>query len=150
MINVHPLNNFLNPFNITIPGDPSSAAFFAAAAALIPNSDITIKNLLANPTRIGFFEILKSMGAGVEWLNMHQESGEWVADVHVYFKPLTGFHIKENVVPSIIDEIPIIAILATQADSPTIIEGASELRVKESDRIHAICKNLTLMGAEVI
>tara|TARA_Y100000590_G_scaffold31288_1_gene34617 strand:- start:2440 stop:3684 length:1245 start_codon:yes stop_codon:yes gene_type:complete len=150
MIYVHPLNNFLNPFNITIPGDPSSAAFFAAAAALIPNSDITIKNLLANPTRIGFFEIIKSMGAGVEWLNMHQELGEWVGDVHVYFKPLSGFHIKENLVPSIIDEIPIIAILATQADSPTIIEGASELRVKESDRIHAICKNLTFMGAEVI
>ena len=141
-ISVSPLNSFLKPFNITIPGDPSSAAFFAAAAALIPNSDITIKNLLANPTRIGFFEIIKAMGAGVEWLNMHQESGEWIGDVHIYYKPLSGLHIKEDIVPSIIDEIPIIAILATQADSPTIIEGASELRVKESDRIHAICKNL--------
>ena len=150
IISISPLSNFLKPFNITVPGDPSSAAFFAAAAAMIPNSDITIKSILANPTRIGFFEIIKNMGTGIEWLNMRQESGEWIGDVHIYYRPLSGLHIKENLIPSIIDEIPIIAVLATQADSPTIIEGAKELRVKESDRINAICKNLKYMGAEVI
>ena len=149
-ISIYPLNNPLKSFDITVPGDPSSASFFAAAAAMIPNSDLTIKNLLANPTRIGFFEVMKNMGAGIEWLNMRKETGEWIGDVHIYYRPLGGVQIKQDLIPSIIDEIPIIAVLATQADSPTIIEGAEELRVKESDRISAICQNLQSMGADII
>ena len=81
---------------------------------------------------------------------MRKEDGEWVADIHILSQPLNGLHIMEDMIPSIIDEIPIIAVLATQADSPTIIEGAAELRVKESDRIRAICQNLQSMGIEVI
>ena len=93
---------------------------------------------------------MKNMGAGIEWLNMRKETGEWIGDVHIYYKPLGGVQIKRDLIPSIIDEIPIIAVLATQADSPTIIEGAEELRVKESDRISAICQNLQSMGADII
>ena len=90
------------------------------------------------------------MGAGIEWNNMRQEGGERLGDVHVCYKPLNGLHIMGDLIPTVIDEIPIIAVLSTQADSPTIIEGAGELRVKESDRIKAICQNLLSMGAEII
>ena len=150
VISVKPLKKPLYEFKITIPGDPSSAAFFAAAAAMIPNSDLTIKNILANTTRIGFFSILENMGADIQWNNMRKEGGEWVGDVQIFSQPLSGLHIMGELIPSIIDEIPIISILATQADSPTIIEGAGELRVKESDRIKAICNNLKSMGVEII
>ena len=126
---------------MTIPGDPSSAAFFGAAAAMIPNSDITIKNILANPTRISFFSVLEKMGAGFELKNMSKECGEWVGDIHIFSQPLNGIDITKEMVPAIIDELPIIAILASQADSPTNVSGAEELRVKESDRINAICYN---------
>ena len=149
-ISVKPLTRPLRPFEITVPGDPSSSAFFAAAAALIPNSSITIKNILANPTRIGFYNILEQMGGGVEWMNLRKECGELVGDVHVYWKPLNGLDIIPEVVPSVIDEIPIISILATQADGITTISGADELRVKECDRINAICENLIAMGGDVI
>ena len=150
IISVMPLKKPLNKFEITIPGDPSSAAFFAAAAAMIPNSDLTINNVLANPTRIGFFSIIEKMGVDIEWNNMRKEQGELVGDVHIFSKPLNGLHIVGDLIPSVIDEIPIIAVMATHADSPTVIEGADELRVKESDRIKAICLNLQSMGAEII
>ena len=150
VISVQPLKTPLDQFEITIPGDPSSAAFFAAAAAMIPNSDLTINNVLANPLRIGFFSVLENMGADLQWTHMRKEGGEWVGDVHILNQPLNGIHIMEDIIPTVIDEIPIIAVLATQADSPTIVEGASELRVKESDRIRAICQNLESMGAEII
>ena len=149
-VKVHRLESFLSPFEITVPGDPSSSAFFAAAAALIPNSSLTINNVLANPTRIGFFQLLQKMGTGVEWQNMRKECGEWVGDVHIYSQPLNGIDITSEMVPSVIDEIPIIAILATQADSPSTVSGAEELRVKECDRIKAVCENLSAMGGEVI
>jgi 3-phosphoshikimate 1-carboxyvinyltransferase len=150
IIAVQPLKKPLDKFEITVPGDPSSASFFAAAAAMIPNSDLTIKSVLANTTRLGFFSILEEMGAGIEWSNIRKEAGELVGDVHILSQPLQGLHIMEDLIPTFIDEIPILAVLATQADSPTVIEGASELRVKESDRIKAICQNLLSMGAEII
>ena len=149
-ISIRKLDKPLQKFELTVPGDPSSAAFFGAAAAMIPNSDITIKNILANPTRIGFFSILEKMGAGLEYNNMRKECGEWVGDIHIYSQPLNGIDITREIVPSIIDELPIIAVLASQADSPTTVCGAEELRVKESDRINAICLNLSSMGCEVI
>ncbi len=149
-IRIKNLEKPLQPFNMTVPGDPSSAAFFAAAAAIIPNSSITITNVLANPTRVGFFDILEKMGGGVEWKNIHKECGELVGDVHVYFAPLNGIDITVEMVPSVIDELPIIAILATQADGPTSVSGAEELRVKECDRIKAVCENLLAMGGKII
>ena len=90
------------------------------------------------------------MGVDIGWNNMRKENGEWIGDLHVFSQPLNGVHIIEDMIPSVIDEIPIIAVIATQADSPTVIEGAAELRVKESDRIMAICQNLRSMGAEII
>jgi len=83
-------------------------------------------------------------------MNMRKECGEWVGDVHIFSQPLNGIDITKEMVPSIIDELPIIAVLASQADSPTTVCGAEELRVKESDRINAVCLNLTNMGCEVI
>lgn len=149
-ISINPISEPLQSFDITVPGDPSTAAFFAAAAALIPNSSITIKNVLANPTRIGFFQVLKKMGGGVEWRNMRMECGESVGDVHVYWEPLNGIDITSELVPSVIDELPIIAVLATQADGPTTVSGAEELRVKECDRIKAVCENMQAMGGDII
>jgi len=149
-ISVKPMNKPLQTFELTVPGDPSSAAFFGALAAMLPNSDIIINNILANPMRIGFFSVLKKMGAGFELKNMSKKYGEWIGDIHIYSKPLNGIDITKETVPSIIDELPIIAVLASQADSPTTVCGAEELRFKESDRINAICLNLTNMGCEVI
>ena len=90
------------------------------------------------------------MGAGFELMNMCKECGEWEGDIHIFSQPLNGIDITKEMVPSIIDELPIIAVLASQADSPTTVSGAEELRVKESDRINAICLNLANMGCEVI
>ena len=149
-ISINKLKSNFKAFNITIPGDPSSAAFFAALAALIPNSILKIKNLLANPTRIGFFSILEKMGVNIEWQNLRNSFGEKIGDVNIVSQPLSGININKEDIPSIIDEIPIIAILAAYADSPTIISGAEELRVKESDRINAICLNLNNMGCNII
>lgn len=147
---IKPLIKPLNNFNLHVPGDPSSAAFFAAATALIPNSSITIKNILANPTRIGFFKVLEMMNGGVEWQNIRKENGETIGDVHVFWKPLNGIDITKSMIPGVIDELPIIAILASQADGPTRVNNAEELRVKESDRIKAICFNLSRMGGDII
>ena len=147
---ISPLNGKLNSFELTVPGDPSSAAFFAAATAMIPNSDLIIKKISANPTRLGFFNVLEKMGGGIEWKNLHRECGELVGDVHIYFQPLHGISLKKEDIPSIIDELPILAVLASTAHGPTIIEGAGELRIKETDRIHAICTNLLSMGVNVV
>lgn len=149
-ITISPLNKLLNSFELTVPGDPSAAAFFAGGAAMIPNSDLTVKNISANPTRIGFFNALKKMGGGVIWKNLHEECGELVGDVQVNYKPLHGVSISAKQVPSLIDELPIIAVLASTAEGPTIIEGAEELRVKETDRINAICMNLSSMGVDIV
>jgi 3-phosphoshikimate 1-carboxyvinyltransferase len=117
---------------------------------MIPNSDVTIKNISANPTRIGFFRALEKMGGGVVWKNIHKKCGELIGDVQVYYQPLHGISIFRDEVPSVIDELPIIAVLGSTADGYTVIEGAEELRVKETDRIYAICKNLLAMGVDVI
>ncbi len=149
-IELKPLSNPLLPFEMTVPGDPSSAAFFATAAAILPNSSLTVKGISANPTRIGFFNILEQMGGEVIWDNFQFECGEKVGDVHINWAPLNGVEINAPMIPSLIDELPIIAVLAAHAEGPTIVSGAEELRVKECDRIQAICRNLTHMGADVI
>jgi len=134
---------------MTIPGDPSTAAFFAAAAALVPESEITLNNVLLNPTRTGFFSILEKMGAGVEYLKQWNKAGERIGNLRIFHQPLKAISIAKQDVPRLIDEIPIIAILATQAEGLTEVQGAEELRVKECDRIHAVCLNLKQMGADI-
>jgi 3-phosphoshikimate 1-carboxyvinyltransferase len=139
----------LSPFDLTVPGDPSTAAFFAASAALVPNSVIVLNRVLANPTRTGFFAALDKMGAAMERLNQWDEAGELIGNFKICHQPLKGIIIDENDVPGLIDELPIIAVLATQANGKTEVSGAEELRVKECDRIHALSKNLKKMGADI-
>ncbi len=139
----------LSPFDLTVPGDPSTAAFFAASAALVPNSELVLTRILVNPTRTGFFTALEKMGAAIERLNLWDEAGELIGNLKICHQSLKGILIDENDVPGLIDELPIIAVLATQANGRTEVSGAEELRIKECDRIHALCKNLKKMGADI-
>ena len=143
------LSSPFSSFQFSIPGDPSTAAFFAASAALVPNSEIVLNRVLENPTRTGFFAALEKMGTGIECLNQWEETGELIGNLKIFHKSLQGINIDENDVPGLIDELPIIAILATQARGKTEVRGAEELRIKECDRIHAVCKNLEKMGADI-
>ncbi len=143
------LSSPLSSFDMTIPGDPSTAAFFASAAALVPDSEITLNSILSNPTRTGFFSALEKMGAGMECLKQWDEAGERIGNLKIFHQPLQAISINEKDVPRLIDEIPILAILATQAEGTTEVRGAEELRVKECDRIYAICSNLKRMGADI-
>lgn len=148
-VTVLPLQRPLNSFNMTIPGDPSTAAFFAAAAALIPNSDLILENVSANPTRTGFYAVLEQMRGNIECLSQWENNGERTGDLRIRGSQLEGISITKKDVPGIIDEIPILAVMATQAEGTTEIRGAAELRVKECDRINAICINLKRMGADI-
>ncbi|MDP6526913.1 MAG: 3-phosphoshikimate 1-carboxyvinyltransferase [Kiritimatiellia bacterium] len=148
-VNLSPLTSPLQSFDLTVPADPSTAAFFAAAAALVPGSEITLRKTLKNPTRTGFFDALERMGAGVKWLEEYDEGGERTGDLRVWCRPLQPVSLSRPDIPGIIDEIPVLAILATQAEGTTEVRGAGELRLKESDRIAAICSNLLRMGADV-
>ncbi|MFQ5771302.1 MAG: 3-phosphoshikimate 1-carboxyvinyltransferase, partial [bacterium] len=134
---------------VFVPGDLSSAAFFIAAALLIKGSELKIENVGMNPTRKAFLSILSEMGAKMDILNFTNFNNEFMADIYVQYSKLKGFKIKSNIIPQIIDEIPIFALLATQARGTTVIKGATELRYKESDRLKAISSNLNKMGAQV-
>lgn len=136
--------------DIFIPGDISSAAYFIAAACLLKNSKITITRVGLNKTRIGILEILKKMGAKIEISNYEIRSNEPQANLKVEYSELKGVNITEKMVPFVIDELPLVAILATQAKGKTIVSGAKELRVKETDRIKAIVNELKKMGANII
>ena len=136
--------------DIVVPADPSSAAFFAAAAVLLPGSHLVLKDVLINPTRDGFFRKLKEMGANIEYTNVREISREPIADIEVKYSPeLRGIEVHPEEVPAMIDELPLLAVVATQAEGRTLIKGASELRVKESDRIKATVENLRKMGAKI-
>ncbi len=140
----------LYPIDIDVPADPSSAAFFAAAAVILPDSELLLKDVLINPTRDGFFRKIKQMGAFVEYTNVREINGEPVADILVrYSDDLKAVQVVKEEIPSMVDEIPILAVVATQAEGDTVITGASELRVKESDRIKAVVENLKKVGVEV-
>lgn len=134
---------------ITVPGDISSAAFFIAAALIVPGSEILIQNVGINPTRDGILSVCRAMGADLELLNMSSESGEPVADLLVRHSLLRGTVIEGSLIPTLIDELPVIAAMACFAEGETIIRDAGELKVKESNRIAVMVKNLTAMGADV-
>lgn len=138
------------PFEIIVPGDPSSASYFIALAILIPNSKIVIRNVCVNPTRIGFINILLKMGAKINFVNYRILYNEPVADIVVSSSRLKSIKISSEDIPSMIDEIPLLAVVATQCDGITEIRGASELRVKESDRIKTITAELQKLGAKII
>jgi len=142
-------NKQLKPTEINVPADISSVAFFIAAALLADNSELQLKNIGINPTRTGILTALKKMGAEIYCNNPRYFNNEPVADLHINSQSLTGTIIKDPLIPHIIDEIPILAVTATQATGKTKIIDAEELRVKETDRIHALYVNLNAMGADV-
>ncbi|WP_455479483.1 3-phosphoshikimate 1-carboxyvinyltransferase [Bartonella sp. B23] len=129
---------------IDIPGDPSSAAFPLIAALLVEDSDITLENVLINPSRMGFIETLWEMGAQIELLNKRQTGGEDVADLHVQSSTLKGITVPKERAPSMIDEYPVLAVAAAFAEGKTVMHGIEELRVKESDRLSAIAQGLKI------
>ncbi|MDK2808895.1 MAG: 3-phosphoshikimate 1-carboxyvinyltransferase [Clostridiales bacterium] len=135
---------------VNVPGDISSAAYFMAAAALVPNSEVLVKNVGINPTRDGMIRVMQAMGAKLTLVNVHKDGSEPVADILVSSSNLLGTTIDGDLIPTLIDEIPILAILATQAKGQTIIKDAKELKVKESNRIDVMVDNLTKMGADII
>jgi 3-phosphoshikimate 1-carboxyvinyltransferase len=134
---------------VMIPGDCSAAAFFIVGATIVPGSDVTIMNVGINPTRTGFIEVLTRMGAKIQVLNTREEAGEPVADLRVQSAPLTGITIGAELIPQTIDEFPILCVAAAVAQGETVINGAEELRVKESDRIATMSAELKAMGAQI-
>lgn len=139
----------LEPREITVAGDISSAAYFIVAASVVPNSDLIIKNVGLNPTRTGIIDIVKRMGGNIEVLSSDTVSGELVGDIRVKYSSLKGCNISGKDIPRLIDELPVIALLATQADGQTVISDAQDLRKKESDRISTITNGLKSLGANI-
>jgi len=136
----------LQATDIDVPADISSAAFFMVGAAIAPGSDLTLEHVGVNPTRTGVINILQAMGADIELLNPREVGGEPVADIRVRSAPLRGIAIPEDQVPLAIDEFPALFIAAACAEGETILTGAEELRVKESDRIQVMADGLTTLG----
>ncbi|MFH1853483.1 MAG: 3-phosphoshikimate 1-carboxyvinyltransferase [Candidatus Neomarinimicrobiota bacterium] len=148
-ITVHPRTAPLPRFDLSVPGDPSTAAFFAAAAAGSPGSRLRLVGLSLNPRRTGFFTALERMGAGVTCHRTASRLNEPVGDIEIVARPLRGITVLGAEIPGLIDELPILAVLAAGAYGKTIVRGAAELRVKESDRITALVTNLRRLGATV-
>lgn len=134
---------------ITVPGDISSAAYFIAAGLIVPGSEILIKNVGINETRDGILRVAKQMGGNIRLLNENRDSGEPVADILVSHSSLRGIEIKGSIIPTLIDELPVIAIMAAYAKGTTVIADAAELKVKESNRIDVMVNNLAAMGADI-
>ncbi len=147
-VEVEPLH-LLHTLDIRVPGDLSSAAFLLAAAAIVPGSEITIPGVGVNPGRTGILHALRRMGADLRLHNERLDSGEPVADMELSHRPLKGINILPEDVPGMIDELPVLAVVATQAEGVTEIRGAAELRVKETDRIATTVSELRRMGASI-
>jgi 3-phosphoshikimate 1-carboxyvinyltransferase len=139
----------LRAIEYSIPGDMSSAAFFLVAACLVPGSEVRLSSVGVNPTRTGLLDTMKRMGAEIVVESLGQEGGEPVADLVVRSVALRAVEVGGNVIPRIIDELPILAVAATQAEGVTIVKDAAELRLKESDRIATVVGELRKMGAQV-
>ncbi|MGB3471885.1 MAG: 3-phosphoshikimate 1-carboxyvinyltransferase [Erythrobacter sp.] len=140
----------LKPCDVTVPGDPSSAAFFIVAALLVPGSDLIIENVGLNPTRAGIIWVLRAMGGSIEELNLREVGGEPVADLRVRHSALEGIEVDPALAPSMIDEFPVLFVAAALAKGETRTTGLEELRVKESDRLTAMAAALQLAGARVV
>lgn len=134
---------------VNVPSDISSAAYFIAAALIVPGSELLIRNVGINPTRDGILQVCRQMGADIELYNINDKNGEKTADILVRHSSLKGIVIEGSIIPTLIDEIPIIAVLACYANGRTIIRDAQELKVKESNRIDVMVKNLASMGASI-
>jgi 3-phosphoshikimate 1-carboxyvinyltransferase len=139
----------LQPLDVTVPGDPSSAAFFAALAALASHGELLARGVGVNETRVGFFAALREMGASIELEGTRREGGEHVADLRIAAgRALAGITVGGEAIPTMIDELPLLACVGAYAEGETRVTGAAELRVKESDRISAVVQNLRALGAD--
>ena len=145
-ITVNPLSSKLKSFNMDIPADPSSAAFFIALAALLKGSDLTVKNILLNPTRTGFIDVLGKMGVQGLVSNPMTNNGESCGDIQFIGSNIKSCDVPAHMIPSIIDEIPILAVIAAFAKGRTVFHQVEELRFKESNRLDAIIQNLQSFG----
>ena len=143
-INIHPLTSHLKPLNITVPTDPSSGFFFAVAAAITPNARVLIKNITLNPTRVEAYQVLKRMGAIVNFIEK-ENVYEPIGDIEVINNELNGVEVSENI-SWLIDELPALSIAMSLANGKSVVKNAEELRVKESDRIKSVVTNLEKCG----
>jgi 3-phosphoshikimate 1-carboxyvinyltransferase len=139
----------LRPLDLVVPGDLSSAAFLVAAATLVPGSKVVIEGVGVNPTRTGILDIMWAMGADVTLTKERIEGGEPVADLVVRSAPLRAIRVAGELIPRAIDELPLVAVLATQAEGVTEVREAQELRVKESDRVATLGQELRALGAHI-
>lgn len=147
-ITVKPTND-LTAVNVDVPGDISSAAFFLVLGAIMPNSQITVTNVGVNPTRTGIIDVLKDMGADITLENVHTSAGETVANITVRSSSLKGTTVGGDIIPRLIDELPIIAVAAVFADGQTVIKDAQELKVKETNRIRAVVDEFNKCGIDI-
>lgn len=146
-VTLHPITKPLKPLDITVPNDPSSGFFFAVAAAIIPDSKITLKNMLLNPTRVEAYKVLQRMGTKVEFIEK-ENSYDSVGDIVIEYAPLKGIVVEDNIA-WLIDELPALSIAFACAKGKSLVKNAKELRVKESDRISSVVENLKKCGLDV-
>ena len=139
----------LRAVDVVVPGDFSSAAYFVTAAILLPGSDLVIRNVGINPTRTGFLNAVEAMGASIQLDNLRESAGEAIADLGIEPAELRAITIESEQVPAILDELPLLAVAASQARGRTVVRGAAELRVKETDRLAAITDELTKLGVSI-
>ena len=132
-----------------VPGDISAAAFFIAASLIAPNANLVLHNVGLNPTRTAILDVLVQMGGRVKVIDVEMMAGELIGDIHAETSRLQGGEIPPELIPGLIDELPVLAVLGTQTEQGLSFRGASELRVKETDRLRAVAENLRRMGAEV-
>lgn len=148
-VTVNPVSSLQAPAVVDVPGDFSSAAFLLVAATIIPDSEVVLTNVGVNPTRTGLLDVLRDMGADIEVLSQRSSGEEPVADLRVRSAALRGVSVSSEMIPRLIDEIPVLAVAALFARGRTRIEGAEELRVKETDRLRAMACELARMGGDV-
>ena len=148
-VKVNPASSLRAPSVVEVPGDFSSAAFLLIAATILPDSMVTLTNVGVNPTRTGLLDVLRQMGADIEVMNERLSGMEPVADLRVRSAKLQGIAIDSELIPRLIDEIPVLAVAALFAEGETLIQGAEELRVKETDRLRAMASELNRMGGSV-
>ncbi|WCK56092.1 3-phosphoshikimate 1-carboxyvinyltransferase [Aneurinibacillus sp. Ricciae_BoGa-3] len=148
-VNVTGGQELISPGEIEVPGDISSAAFILAAAAIVPGSYVVIEHVGVNPSRTGILDVLLAMGADLRLQNERVVNGEPVADIEIKYTPLHGITIEGEIIPRLIDEVPIIAVIATQAEGTTIVKDAAELKVKETNRIDTVVGELRKLGASI-
>ena len=147
-VSIHP-EPVLHARKVIVPGDISSAAYFIAAALVTDGSEILLKNVGINPTRDGILRVAEAMGASLTYLNRSDDDGEPVADILVRSSALRGTTIEGEIIPTLIDELPVIAVMAAYAEGTTVIKDAAELKVKESNRIDVMVTNLLAMGCDI-